>query len=95
MTGDEEVKKDMDMWKHTIQQDINQLKTEQEVIKKNITNLEMSDKLQNQEIQMLKEILTGISEDTKWIRRKITSAIITAIITGLIGGVIAFFFAQF
>lgn len=92
----------MEAWKNVVQQDINELKNGQTQIKNenlkikdDIRDLQFSDKMQDQEIGTLKDTLKGISEDTRWIRRKITGAIITAVITGLIGGVIAFFFAKF
>jgi len=93
---------DMDVWKDRVQQDINELKNghnqiklEQDDIKGDIQKLELSDQMQDKEISTLKDTLNRIQEDTTWIRRKITGAIITAVLTGLIGGVIALFFANF
>lgn len=87
---------DMDVWKDRIQQDVNelkggqtQLKTEQDKIKNDVQQLQISDKLQDKEIASLKEALTEIKNDTSWIRRKITGAIITTIITAFVGGLIA------
>lgn len=82
-------------WKNRLQQDINDLKNsqsryehDQTKMKDDIRDLQMSDKLQNQEIKTLKEALFEIKEDTNWIRRKITGAIITATITAVVAGVI-------
>lgn len=101
MTKKEDVE-DMDVWKDKVQQDINdlkngqtQLKSEQDKIKDNVSQLQISDQLQDKEISGLKDTLNRIQEDTTWIRRKITGAIITAVLTGIIGGAIALFFAQF
>lgn len=82
-------------WQNRLQQDINDLKNsqsryehDQTKMKDDIRDLQMSDKLQNQEIKTLKEALFEIKEDTNWIRRKITGAIITATITAVVAGVI-------
>lgn len=86
---------DVEMWKEKVQQDISelknnqvQMKNEQSDIKEDIHQLKLSDRLQDQEIKTLKEALFEIKEDTQWIRRKITGAIITAAITAVVGGVI-------
>src|SRR5699024_5723331 len=101
MTKKEDVE-DMDVWKDRVQQDINELKSnqnqfksEQDKIKDDVSQLQISDQLQDKEISGLKDTLNRIQEDTTWIRRKITGAIITAVLTGIIGGAIALFFAQF
>src|SRR5690625_5543580 len=93
---------DMDIWQDRVQQDINQLKsgqsqlkTEQDKLKGDISKMQISDQMQDKEISAVKDTLNRIQEDTTWIRRKITGAIITAVLTGLIGGVIALFFANF
>ena len=86
---------EMEEWQHRVQQDINDLKNsqsryehDQTKMKDDIRDLQMSDKLQNQEIKTLKEALFEIKEDTNWIRRKITGAIITATITAVVAGII-------
>lgn len=91
----EEVAGEMDVWKERIQQDMNDLRQRQQqnegelrAMKADITTLQVSDKLQNAEIDSLKETLTEIKSDTTWIRRKITGALITAIITAVVGGII-------
>ena len=85
----------VDVWKEKVQQDINELKNnhglfknEQDKMKTDIQDLKMSDKLQDNEISNLKATLTEIKDDTSWIRRKITGALITAAITAIVGGVI-------
>ena len=86
---------DVEEWKNRIQQDITdlkndnrQIKNEQSAIKGDITKLQMSDQLQTQEINTLKETFGEIKDDLKWIKRKITGAIISAVIVAVVGGVI-------
>lgn len=85
----------MEVWKEKVQQDINELKnnqthTKNEItqIRENIAALQMNDKLQDKEISTIKESLGEIKEDTSWIRRKITGALITALITAVVAGVV-------
>lgn len=85
----------MELWKEGMQQDINDLKNKysrldqsNSRIKDDIRDLQMNDKLQDQEINTLKNTLSEIKEDTNWIRRKITGAIITATITAIVAGII-------
>lgn len=87
----------LDVWKNQVQQDITELKNGRSLdvqamdkIKDDIRNLQIKDQLQDKEISTLKETLSDIKEDTNWIRRKITGAIITAVITAVVGGIIAF-----
>jgi len=86
---------DMDLWRERVNQDItdikndiNRLNSNQIAIKDDIRDLQMSDKLQDQEIATLKATLNEIKEDTNFIRRKITGAIITAVITAICGGLL-------
>ncbi len=86
---------DLDGWQNKVQQDINELKNNhsriennQSKMKDDIRDLQLSDKLQDQEISTLKATLSEIKEDTNWIRRKITGAIITAVVTAAVGGII-------
>jgi len=99
--GQKEAFADMDVWQNRIQQDISELKNNQTQIRSEqatqrdaIRDLQFSDKMQDQEIKALKESLTEIKDDTNWIRRKITGAIITAGITAIVGGIIAFVIAK-
>lgn len=87
----------MDVWQNRVQQDITELKQRQRdnetklsLMEKDIHKLQISDQLQDKEISSLKETLSEIKEDTNWIRRKITGAIISAVITALIGGIVAY-----
>lgn len=85
----------MDVWKERVQQDISELKNshshiknEQDKIKNDVNQLQISDKLQDKEIDSLKETLSEIKEDTNWIRRKITGAFITALVTAVVAGIV-------
>lgn len=85
----------MDAWKAKVTQDItelkssqSQIKTTQEGMQTDIHQLQISEKLQDSEISNLKETLSEIKDDTNWIRRRITGAVITATITAVIGGLI-------
>ncbi|MGO0689059.1 hemolysin XhlA family protein, partial [Bacillus paralicheniformis] len=46
----------------------------------------------DQQIISINEKLNKIEENTTWIKRSITGAIITAVSTGIIGGAIAVFY---
>ncbi|WP_260676090.1 hemolysin XhlA family protein [Parageobacillus genomosp. 1] len=45
-------------------------------------------------IKDMREDVADIKNDTKWIRRTLTGAIISAVCTGVIGGAIAIFYAM-
>ncbi|MBW8350792.1 hemolysin XhlA family protein [Bacillus sp. IITD106] len=79
----------MDIWKDTVQKDIDNVKLQQELMKKDISDLQKKEALQDQQIDSIKESLKDIKEDTKWLRRAITNALIVAII----GGAVAIFYA--
>lgn len=86
---------EMDAWKAKVTQDITDLKGEQtqaksdrDKMKNDIHQLQISEKLQDREISNLKETLSEIKDDTNWIRRRITGAVITATITAVVGGLI-------
>jgi len=91
----------MDVKMDRMQQDINDLKqgqsqlfSEKRKIEKDVHDLQLSDTLQNKEISGLKDTLSRIQDDTTWIRRRITGAIITATITAIVGGVLAIAISQ-
>ncbi len=80
---------EQDLWKEAIKNDIEELRAEQKNIKKDVDDLKINDKLQDQQINSIKDDLREIKGDTKWLRHTITSAIIVA----LIGGAVAIFYA--
>ncbi|XYN84421.1 hemolysin XhlA family protein [Bacillus subtilis subsp. subtilis] len=59
----------------------------------NVTGLKACFKRQDQQIMTLNEKLNKIEENTTWIKRTITGAIITAVSTGIIGGAIAIMYS--
>ncbi|MCM3599017.1 hemolysin XhlA family protein [Metabacillus idriensis] len=78
----------MDLWKQSIQKEIDDLKSQSEKTKKEIDQLKQVTAFHERDIKDIKETLRDIKEDTKWLRRSITNAIIVA----AIGGVIAIVF---
>jgi predicted nucleic acid-binding Zn-ribbon protein len=89
-----ELTENMDVWRDRVTQDINDLKQRQQQnegklanVEADIHKLQVSDKLQDKEISSLKEALSEIKDDTSWIRRRITGALITAVITAVVGGI--------
>ncbi|MEK3955362.1 hemolysin XhlA family protein [Psychrobacillus sp. FSL K6-1464] len=85
----------MDVWKSTIETRVNNIQNQQVIdaakisdALKDIADLKLSDKLQDNEISALKTTLSEIKDDTNWIRRKITGALITAVITAIVGGIV-------
>lgn len=86
---------DMNVFKEKVTQDINDIRqghnridADTSRMKDDIRDLQISDKLQDQEISGIKLSLSDIKEDTTWIRRKFTGGFITAAITAVVGGLI-------
>lgn len=71
------------------QQDILDLKSSQKTLEQRVNSLERKHDKHDQQIQSLNNQLNKIEENTTWIKRTITGAIITAFSTGIIGGGIA------
>lgn len=78
----------VDIWKTSVQKDIEDMKGD-------IRRLQDKTLLQDQSIQNIQGDLKEIKEDTKWLKRTITAALITAVCTGVIGGGIAIIFTVF
>ncbi|WP_440896229.1 hemolysin XhlA family protein [Amphibacillus sp. Q70] len=79
---------DMDIWRNGIQRDVSYLKSTTSKLKDDVANLKVNDKIQDQKIGSLERTLDEIKEDTSWIRRKVTGALITTIVTAVVGGII-------
>lgn len=77
---------------HALQKEIMEIKAGQKTIEQRVNVLERVSDRQDQQIMTLNEKLNKIEENTTWIKRTITGAIITAICTGVIGGAIAIFY---
>ncbi|WP_113885169.1 MULTISPECIES: hemolysin XhlA family protein [Cytobacillus] len=60
-----------------------------------VNNLERTTDKHDHQIFSINEKLNKIDENTTWIKRTITGAIITAMCTGIIGGSIAIIFTVF
>jgi len=85
MTTQQEVQVDVDIWKQSIQNEISDMKKDIRIIQDKVL-------LQDQTIGTLQTTLSEIKEDTKWLKRTITAALITASCTALIGGAVAIFY---
>jgi predicted nucleic acid-binding Zn-ribbon protein len=72
-----------------IQHEFTVFKGEQKTLEQRVSALERVSDRQDQQIMTLNEKLNKIEENTTWIKRTITGAIVTAISTGIIGGAIA------
>ncbi|AMQ70772.1 MULTISPECIES: hemolysin XhlA family protein [Bacillus] len=72
-----------------VQKEFAGIKGEQKVLEQRVAVLERVSDRQDQQIMTLNEKLNKIDENTTWIKRTITGAIVTAICTGVIGGAIA------
>ncbi|ARD55622.1 hemolysin XhlA family protein [Bacillus safensis] len=75
-----------------IQKDMVDLKSSQKALEQRVNTLERNYDKHDQQIQSLNNQLNKIEENTTWIKRTITGAMITAVISGVIGGVIALAF---
>ncbi|MGV3267069.1 MULTISPECIES: hemolysin XhlA family protein [Cytobacillus] len=74
----------MDIWKQTIQRDLEELKKNDEKQQEEITKLKQITDFHERDIKDIKETLREIKDDTKWLRRSITNALIVAIISGAV-----------
>lgn len=74
----------MDLFKQTVQKDIEELKKCDKDLKEEIDKLKQTVAFHDRDIHDIKETLKEIKEDTKWLRRSITNALIVAIISGAV-----------
>ncbi|WP_269083012.1 hemolysin XhlA family protein [Sporosarcina globispora] len=72
--------------------EITEMKGDIKALENRVNNLERTSDRHDQQIISMNEKLNKIDENTTWIKRTITAAIITAISTGIIGGAIAIFY---
>ncbi|MGN7183690.1 hemolysin XhlA family protein [Cytobacillus kochii] len=79
----------MDIWQQKIQNDIEELKQAEEKQNREIIELKRITDFHERDITDIKNDLREIKDDTKWLRRSITNALIVA----LIGGAVAIFYA--
>ncbi|USK40179.1 hemolysin XhlA family protein [Cytobacillus firmus] len=85
----------VDIWKESVRKEIDELKSQNVEMKGDIRRLQDKTLLQDRSIQDIQGDLKEIKEDTKWLKRTITAALITALCTGVIGGGIAIIFTVF
>lgn len=78
----------LNIWQERIDDTIENLTRRVDKHETRLYDLEMSDQLQNSKIQGLEDTLKEIKDDTKWIRRAITGAIVSATIVAIISGII-------
>ncbi len=74
------------------EKEIAEIKGDLRNIENRVNNLEKTTTRHDQQIISINEKLNKIDDNTTWIKRTITAAIITSIITGIIGGAIAIFY---
>jgi predicted nucleic acid-binding Zn-ribbon protein len=78
---------------NSYEKDIVEMKGDIKSLEKDVAELKRTAAVHNEQIKSINQSLGTIEENTTWIKRKITGAIITAIISGVIGGAIAVFYA--
>ncbi|QDX95672.1 protein xhlA [Brevibacillus laterosporus] len=61
-------------------------------LEKDVADLKNKTSIHDEQIRAINKTLDSINENTTWIKRTITAAIITAVSTGIIGGAIAIFY---
>ncbi|NRG47567.1 hemolysin XhlA family protein [Bacillus sp. CRN 9] len=81
----------LDIWQQKIQGDIDEIKKNEKKQDEEIQELKKVTDFHERDIRDIKEDLKEIKDDTKWLRRSITNALIVA----LIGGAVAIFYAAF
>ena len=83
------------MYESMCDKEIAEIKGDLSNIENRVNNLEKITTRQEQQIISINEKLNNIDENTTWIKRTITQAIIVAVCTGIIGGFIGIFFTTF
>ncbi|MCY8609873.1 protein xhlA [Bacillus paralicheniformis] len=74
-----------------LQKEIAEIKADQKTQDQRITTLERTSDRHDQQIISINEKLNKIEENTTWIKRSITGAIVTAVCTLVISGIAALF----
>lgn len=77
---------------NTHDKEITELKTDIKALENRVNILERKSDLHGEKIDAIDKKLEKIEDNTTWIKRTITGAIIAAVCTGLIGGAIALFY---
>jgi DNA-binding transcriptional regulator GbsR (MarR family) len=79
----------------TTQKEIVEMKTDIKSLQKEVQELKQITTRHDGRIQAIENMLNNINENTTWLKRTITNAIIGAVCTGFIGGSIAIVFTVF
>ncbi|MGZ0131900.1 hemolysin XhlA family protein [Priestia megaterium] len=79
----------------TTQKEIVEMKTDIKTLQKEVQELKQITTKHDGRIQVIENMLNNINENTTWLKRTITNAIIGAVCTGFIGGGIAIIFTVF
>lgn len=77
------------------QKEIVEMKTDIKALQKEVQELKQITTRHDGRIQVIENMLNNINENTTWLKRTITNAIIGAVCTGFIGGGIAIIFTVF
>ncbi len=77
---------------NTHDKEITEVKSDVKSLENRVNVLERTSDRHDQQIISMAEKLNKIDDNTTWIKRTITAAIVTAISTGIIGGAIAIFY---
>ncbi|MED3932981.1 hemolysin XhlA family protein [Priestia megaterium] len=79
----------------TTQKDIVEMKTDIKALQKEVRDLQNITTRHDARILTIENMLNSINENTTWLKRTLTNAIIGVVCTGLIGGSIAIIFTVF
>ncbi|MEC1437435.1 hemolysin XhlA family protein [Bacillus sonorensis] len=75
-----------------LKNEITEVKADQKTLEQRVITLERTSDRHDQQIISINEKLNKIEENTTWIKRSITGAMITALCGGIIGGAITLFY---
>src|SRR5699024_6055604 len=81
-----------------VSRDVSELKKNEKIQDDRLRKLEINDHLQNQQLQAFKDTVMRIENDTTWLRRTITKAIISGIVTIIItigSSIITFIYSHY
>lgn len=77
---------------NTHDKEIAQMQQDIKLLEKDVAELKNKTNIHEEQIKAINKTLDSINDNTTWIKRTITAAIITAVSTGIIGGAIAIFY---
>lgn len=77
---------------NSFEKEIVEMRSDIKSLEKDVADLKNKTSIHDEQIRAINKTLDSINENTTWIKRTITAAIITAVSTGIIGGAIAIFY---